>query len=435
MTNNGQYDSQATSSNPLTESMCADGKSSSPLEELSSYDETITSILEEDSANTEDKELITVVVDMEDGRQETIVVHCDDDVDELTREFAAKHELSEDVLERLRLSIKENIDAALNESESNTETSKEEIPAANEKNKIVPILKKDANLSKYFSKNTKAVAEGNKQHDLLLNNAEVVKTSNRKRNMEERMKKRKKMARSFSSLESRLLNKDKLERLEALRQDKMKEEIAKCTFKPKLNRISLELATHCLKRSMSRSESTANKFELLFDDARRRRYLKEHQDDSLNTECTFKPDIKVSQQVTRGILAEKKNRSCKPYTNIDQTYRPKTGRGPKVERRLRNISIGDYLYMQGKKRLEQLTSLEAIRSLQEWENCNKSYVQDESKKIVENMKLSSFREIFNALDQDSDGLISIDTICTSSTLCMICRTAEECVQDFRADIC
>jgi len=350
----------------------------------------ISTIIEEKSyVSREDEELIRIVVDMEDGTQENIIVHYDDNVDELTRKFAVKHELSEEVLERLRQNIKENIDDALNIDDN-----------------VSPVIKRESytkDLSKYIMKNTKII---NETHTL--NSVEPEKKPIRRKTKDRKKEhaKLRRTAKSFSRLEDKLLSRHKQERIEQLRQIKLQEEIAKCTFKPKLTKHTSELAIQ-LKRSKSKSDT--NKFDLLFDDAKRRRYIKE-QKNELISECTFKPNIEISQQVSKRILTEKVNHVRKSYKSINYTYRPKISRGPKVERRLGNMSIGEYLYMEGKKKLEQLSSLENKKHLQEWENTNKSYVQDESKRIVDSMKITSFTEVFNILDHNSDGVICIETI-------------------------
>ena len=125
-----------------------------------------------------------------------------------------------------------------------------------------------------------------------------------------------------------------------------KEEILNCTFKPKLTKHTIELANNkYLKKSMSKS-SLDEKFQFLFEDAKKRLYTKNHAENTELTHlCTFKPDIECTQRITKGNYSAKKRVRKTTKENIKQLHKPTTGRGPKIERNKEKIPIGEYLYV------------------------------------------------------------------------------------------
>jgi len=77
-----------------------------------------TPILEEiglESRTDDREELITIIVEISEGREETIIVHNGDTAEELAEKFALKHNLNEHMKSKLRDNIQANINEILKE--------------------------------------------------------------------------------------------------------------------------------------------------------------------------------------------------------------------------------------------------------------------------------------------------------------------------------
>lgn len=180
-----------------------------------------------------------------------------------------------------------------------------------------------------------------------------------------------------------------------------------------------------------------NKFEFLFEDSKRRKDQKDILYSKIpDLECTFHPDIRSTQDTVS------KHKSQTPHNPKNRThnylmdseknlFKPKVGRKPKNERNINNLPIGEYLFglknMQeqkktllnigndNEKQLFKKGLIKYYKNLQYTDNFsgspyNSSFVQEESKKIVENRKQANFAEFFKILDDDDDGIISATNI-------------------------
>eukprot|EP00826_Nyctotherus_ovalis_P057473 TRINITY_DN7857_c0_g3_i4.p1 TRINITY_DN7857_c0_g3~~TRINITY_DN7857_c0_g3_i4.p1 ORF type:complete len:510 (-),score=132.56 TRINITY_DN7857_c0_g3_i4:528-2057(-) len=190
-----------------------------------------------------------------------------------------------------------------------------------------------------------------------------------------------------------------------------------CPFKPKINESSARIADCANKaRAVLGTMEQRNKFDMLFEDAKRRKELSKKQK-GREPECTFQPNIDSSQSKLKGLV-----KFCKPERKKSSTenvggelsHRPKVGRPPKVSRNGAKTSIGEYLYSEGKRKVNRRVVLQTQAMLQELQQHNRSFVQKESSKMLENRKRSTFGSIFKTLDQDSDGIISAKNACKQS---------------------
>ena len=172
-----------------------------------------------------------------------------------------------------------------------------------------------------------------------------------------------------------------------------------------------------------------NKFEFLFEDAKRRKTHQERVNQVvLDNECTFRPNIRLSQQQKRSSVAnvsEKKTPSKSHIKrrpnpdNIDLStgqalYKPKVGRPPKIDRNAECLPIGDYLFSDKKRKDEMLSLIKREEDERAKESAPR--IEKTSNKIIEKLKIDTFTHIFNVVDNDSDGIISAKNIDVSSNI-------------------
>jgi len=210
------------------------------------------------------------------------------------------------------------------------------------------------------------------------------------------------------------------------------EDKLKCTFHPELNKMYLF-------RDKSRSEKLASelnnnisvewggkqenimaesKFEFLFEDAKRRqKYQQRVQEINPDKECTFQPNIYTSK---RPLMSQSKLLTSKAETPLSQIsqntgqefFRPKIGRPPKNNRNIACLPIGDYLYAQNKKK-ENIQPIDDHKV----KECN-VHSKKMSNQIIEDKKTEIFKDVFNLLDRDGDGVISAKTANVTSKKCV-----------------
>jgi len=174
-----------------------------------------------------------------------------------------------------------------------------------------------------------------------------------------------------------------------------------------------------------------NKFEFLFEDAKRRQNQHEEFKNIVpDSECTFQPNIYMSQKNHQSInqtsdrnLYAKSVSRVRPITahpenseKIDKQtgqalFKPKVGRPPRVDRNIGALPVGDYLYAQSKRMREMQNKKQAeIEKEKSKSLCSVSLIQEESRQMVEGRKEAIFSEIFNILDKDGDNIISAKTV-------------------------
>lgn len=156
-----------------------------------------------------------------------------------------------------------------------------------------------------------------------------------------------------------------------------------------------------------------NKFDFLFEDAKRRLEYKEKVKEKISdNECTFKPNTYESRQTNSTRRSKTLSRKIRPVEAPEfNVFKPKIGRAPKNNRNVACLPIGDYLYAQNKMKEELMTKIRAEDVAKSKMDCNSSFVRRTSNQIVEGKKEEIFRMIFDLLDKDGDGKISVRSIC------------------------
>eukprot|EP00826_Nyctotherus_ovalis_P058128 TRINITY_DN7971_c0_g1_i4.p1 TRINITY_DN7971_c0_g1~~TRINITY_DN7971_c0_g1_i4.p1 ORF type:complete len:424 (+),score=52.29 TRINITY_DN7971_c0_g1_i4:322-1593(+) len=196
------------------------------------------------------------------------------------------------------------------------------------------------------------------------------------------------MTRSVSPIAERLFNASKVARarIEQQRNLQCKARRLECTFRPQLNKITTRLVLNTQQHTTPK-----NNFELLFEDAERRKLEKLCLErNTRERECTFSPEISRSS-----LALERKGRvrQCCEKDNAVKELRdkPAIGRGPRTPRN-EAIPIGEYLHSRSKKKLAEKHEDNVEQS--------KSHAHAKSRELVNTMKLASFAKIFNELDSD-----------------------------------
>jgi len=163
-----------------------------------------------------------------------------------------------------------------------------------------------------------------------------------------------------------------------------------------------------------------NKFEFLFEDARRRQQYQQKVCEIVDDkECTFRPNISMSRKKHASIDIPKTKQEPKKFNNgqsIDkERFKPKIGRPPKNDRNKSALPIGEYLYEKNKEMKEHMNKMKEDEIKKAKADCNFSFTGKESNQIIEGRKGEIFKEVFNLLDNDEDGIISYKSIDTSSS--------------------
>ena len=216
-----------------------------------------------------------------------------------------------------------------------------------------------------------------------------------------------------------------------------KQKFSECTFKPQINGRSRKLMD--VKAEMYK-ESKLPTHEQLFQDAERRRIRQSEYHNWYPEEHTFQPHINVQIDREEGedeflnrlvysykeqeeMLQKKREEKNKMVDESGQElFKPKTGRAPSFNRNNTTLPIGDFLFasryefedIRDRLRLEEESRLKKM--------ANQPKTQETSARIVEDMKRKRLMEIFNALDQDRDGYVTLDDV-------EINENAEKAVKD------
>lgn len=193
----------------------------------------------------------------------------------------------------------------------------------------------------------------------------------------------------LATLTERLKTKE--QKLKRLRNDIEMRELFACTFKPKLSEGTRELMQN---RSLSKTEC----IDRLHNEAKElkdKRSFAEMQ--SIRSYCPFKPEIhETPTKVSKSANATpvKPRRSVSPVTlsETNCSFKPKTGRAPKVSRNTESMPIGSYLHTQKLKRessdrLQQPTLTKCV--------------SENSLKIIDKLRHNQYAVIFKAFCKDS----------------------------------
>jgi len=187
----------------------------------------------------------------------------------------------------------------------------------------------------------------------------------------------------------------------------MKDWEAQHPFQPTINQEFTSRSGRSMRRTLSEKSLGSVRFTYLFEDAKRRKEVKE-KEVPIDTECTFKPDTNLTKNFKQGMSTKTSRRKSRleltsEFSEEQSLYRPKTGRPPKHRSKSKSESIGDYLYnLRNTKPKEKVEKNSSV--------INTSFVRDKSNQIVERLRKGCFRTIFYTLDSDCDGVINIESI-------------------------
>lgn len=412
-------------------------------------------------------------MEIEKGKEIPIVVYYGDDAEDLANDLAFKYRLSPQATLKLKENIQLNINKALynfhprtrSEQTLNTDFSvrrqlqynnsatkqnflgdanlmKANTPMCRDKN--LSHIRSAAKIAVKFSQinNSRSALETSNKGRVTPDLANSIQrlylhAVNRKKEMEKLNEMRKKAKEvenqqwsfkptinSFSKklassnqnhnrVEARLISKEKslLEKIASIRNSKEAQEKLNCPFRPTINKRSTKLVNsrnQQISSSLGIVTTPSTKFNYLFEDAKRRMILQANSSKYLqNHECTFHPSINHSQRTSKTPSQHKK---FEQKTNGEQLYHPKTGRPPKKGRNENKDPIGTYLYLEGQRRASLKSILRKKETKEECKIHNKSFVQEESKKLMKNRKRLIIEKIFKDLDQDLDGFITTGDI-------------------------
>ena len=168
-----------------------------------------------------------------------------------------------------------------------------------------------------------------------------------------------------------------------------------------------------------------NKFEFLFEDAKRRQQYKEKlQDMNHDRECTFHPnrDENVKRRCSIEPINHNKNSSKKELKKRDRgqsidksMFKPKIGRPPK-NRNDASLPIGEYLYSKNKGIIDNIEKVQLNEFNKVKEASNISHIRKESNQIIEGKKEETFKRIFVLITNNEDAVISSTSINASSII-------------------
>ncbi|KAL4487213.1 hypothetical protein ABPG72_017932 [Tetrahymena utriculariae] len=215
----------------------------------------------------------------------------------------------------------------------------------------------------------------------------------------------------------------------------LEEEMKDCTFQPRINELSEYICSMKEQKDIGSNDDNQDKqnkkkqpqrFEYLFENGRQKNFQKSQPTPAqlIDKNCFFKPEInKVSQDIRSSfyeriqqykvIRQEKEINQLRQKLNEfkdKQTgqpfFQPQTGRAPFKQRNQENLNVNEFLYQQFKidssrKKREQLEKQKEKPQLQ---------INDNSRKIVQQLEDNRLREIFSLLDDDQDGQIDSKNI-------------------------
>ena len=333
--------------------------------------------------------LLYMTVDIGDGRQDVLHISLDDDPKSLSQQFAAKHKLNQEMTTKLQGLIRSNQAAAKRYR-------------ADQPQGFSPF--QGLSRSQYMSESTLQGSRRGRRPPSIHENKDV--TFHPQVNSP---------ARRPAKPEELLLKKGKeiQDKREITRNYYLAEELKDCTFQPQIDHRSLKLS--------SKAAYSSPRHELLYQDAQTRQDLKQETYlYTVKTEFPYHPqindqgaDAETREQVFTRLTQAKRKTSADsvPEQDMDQSdafFHPLTGRGPNRPEYMRRQPVHEHLY-ELRARKEQVT--EDLRSrLEEQRPFFTSFTTKKSDQIVRERRRRQLEKIFQALDTDRDGLISIDTL-------------------------
>jgi hypothetical protein len=390
-------------------------------EQNSAYelDEKNSSVVIEEICNQFKEVLVTMVVEIGDGREVPITIHYEDKAEDLAKSFALAYKLPNEVMLKLAESIQFNIDQAISKGfPYNRSTHLNESPSINSIN--IP------------QRGDKARVVEKDMTENRLRASTPITTTNKK-------SKSKLTPEVISSVQrlyaNAVKNKQQRTKINQLLKQEKEMESMECTFKPKIDLVSKKLMEITTKHRLFEDRINYNiqKNRQKINELRDSLYLEEklkcpfkpkiNQNTKVKTlsenikqkksvqelgsEYTFHPNINTSQNAHKGTVK---------FNKIEKDLKPKISGSKKISRNRGNSSIGEHLYLKGKKQINMKIVLQTEAMLKELKEHNKNFVQSKSNKILEKKKRSTFDSVFKTLDPHSNGTMSAKTPCIQSTL-------------------
>jgi len=380
------------------------------------------------------EELVTIVVEIGDGREVPIVVYYGDKAEDLAKGFVQMYRLSTEVIQKLTENIQLNIDQALSKRARSTKLKDSLTVNSTNGSVLEQGVKKEQ-----MKLNTKMLK---KDKNSLMSDNDKLRASTPLMNVNKRSKLTPEVISSVQRLYvNAVRKKEQKARINQILKQEKEMENMEWTFKPKIDSLSRKLIETATNHGLFKDRISNNiqKTRQKISELRDTLYLEEklncpfkpkvNQNNNIKTlyentkerksvqklgnEYTFHPNINTSQNTLKGIvkfnrIEKKKVSELKP--------KPKICSPKKKSRNGTKTSIGEYLYLEGKKQINMKMLLQTEAMLKELKEHNKSFVQNNSNRILEKKKRSTFDGIFKTLDQYSNGIISAKTACIQSTL-------------------
>lgn len=200
-----------------------------------------------------------------------------------------------------------------------------------------------------------------------------------------------------------------------------------CTFQPKINKISNEIATKSFENYSQFGEQAASRFEHLYENSKvkheRQKFIK---DSVMQNECPFKPQLyKPPKSVTKKVSTQTQLERAENHLKKAQmkkemiedieriqlktSFHPSIGRAPTDPTRPINVSIHNHLYnyrgvYDSKKNDLRQAQADMIKANQ---TVKVGMISDE---IIENGMYEKQSKLFIMIDRDEDGVITGDDI-------------------------
>jgi hypothetical protein len=249
-----------------------------------------------------------------------------------------------------------------------------------------------------------------------------------------------------ASVWERITDEDqRIDHIRRLREEEDERKKTGCTFKPEINVRSKRMSQQHQYASPDKStdsagegeEDSSSHFDRLYHDAERRKERQMRYESWVSDATTFQPNISTTSRLiaarregeTREDFYERLAQSKKVKEEELEELRqkleeekidPSTGKKlfhPDVKqttskygpRRDLDVSIGDYLFEASKSR-DQTRKLLEERNVEEARKHSKPRLSTRTTKLIEEVKVKRFLELFERLDSDLDGFVSADSV-------------------------
>ena len=202
--------------------------------------------------------------------------------------------------------------------------------------------------------------------------------------------------RSFINPEDRLIEFGKIaaKKKEIERNKRSARELLDCSFRPSIDSVSREIVQKKKLGSTLLNHKTI---------------LKEKSISKTSFECTFKPDISLTKKFNDALPKTIPERSRHKHSIVrENSYKPEVGRAPRIDRNLARLPIGDYLYSQAKHKhnIHKTDTKNKKTGEDKTKRRYNSVVKKEPQLLINKMKDTSYKKLFEMLDPNNKGVIT-----------------------------